>query len=54
VESSTPITSLRRNDSGDYVSDRGDVIPARYIDKSGDTLGWGGKVNRDFDALKVK
>jgi len=34
------------------VSDRGDVIPKRYIDKEGSTLSIGGKQTIDFDILK--
>lgn len=50
--STAPIRSLREDGSGNYVSDRGDVIPRRYIDKQGSTLGIGGQVTTDFDILK--
>lgn len=55
VDSQAPITSLRRRPGlifDDYVSNRGDVIPARHIDKTGSTLGIGGLRNPDYDILK--
>jgi len=57
VDSAAPITSLRRQSAligHDYVSNRGDVIPGRYIDKSNSTLGFGGRPNRNFDNLKLR
>jgi hypothetical protein len=55
VDSQAPITSLKRRPgliSDDYVSNRGDVIPARALDKTGSTLGIGGLRNPDYDILK--
>lgn len=51
VASDAPIKSLRRQDGlfgHDYVSDRGDVIPGRYIDTEGSTLGFGGRTSLRF------
>ena len=57
VESAAPIKSLRRKETlfgHDYVSDRGDVIPGRYIDRSDATMGIGGRRNRNFEDLIQK
>ena len=53
VNSSAPIQSIKKNANGDYVSDRGDVIPGRYVDKVDSTLGMGGRKNNNFDILKT-
>lgn len=55
VVSDAPITSLRRRPGivfDDYVSNRGDVIPARAIDREGGLLGAFGKTNRNYDIIK--
>lgn len=55
VNSAAPIGKLTRKETlfgHDYISDRGDVIPGRHIDRAGATAGFGGKVNKDFDPLK--
>lgn len=57
VVSDQPITSLRRRPGilfDDLVSNRGDVIPARAIDKEGSILGLGGRTNHNYDILKTK
>jgi hypothetical protein len=56
VDSDKPIRSLRREEKligADYVSDRGDVIPARYIDKTDSTLGIGGRTSNRYQDLIV-
>ena len=53
VNSNAPITSMRDDGNGNYVSDRGDVTPHRYFDKTDSILGFGGKRNLDFDTLKT-
>lgn len=50
--SNAPVSSLRDDGNGNYLTDRGDVIPKRYIDREGSTLGFGGKQTVDFDILK--
>ena len=57
VASQKPITSLRRKPGiifDDYVTDRGDVIPAHRVDRTGSILGIGGQRNTDYDILKKK
>ena len=57
VESDAPIKSLRKQKTlfgHDYISDRGDVIPGRYIDKADTSLGIGGRTNRNYDSLKLR
>lgn len=57
IKSNAPITSIRKNASGDYVTNRRgvngetEVIPARYIEKEGSTLGFGGQASNKFKAL---
>ena len=56
VDSDAPITSLTRKErlfGADYVSNRGDEIPARHIDRSGSTLGIGGVSSTRYQPLIV-
>jgi hypothetical protein len=56
VKSDAPVTSLKYQHNlifpDVYKSNRGDVIPARAIDKYNTTLGLGGQRRTDFDNLK--
>lgn len=54
VVSDAPITGLRRREgviSDDLVSDRGDVLRARTLERPGSFLGIGGQRRRDFEIL---
>lgn len=55
VVDDAPVTSLKRKPGfifDDYVTNRGDVIPARHIDKKGGFLGVGGQRDTNYDILK--
>lgn len=51
VSSSKPVEWFKDDGRGNYVTDRGDVIPKRYVDKEGSTFGFGGKQQLDFRVL---
>jgi hypothetical protein len=54
--STKPVEWIKEDpsDSDFYITDRGDRIPKRYVDKEGSTLGFGGKQQLDFNVLKVR
>ncbi len=55
VVSDKPVESLTLKKgvfSDDYVTDRGDVIPASKIDKKGGFFGFGAQQVKDYDSLK--
>lgn len=60
VNSDVPITSMRAEDGWlgmgtNYRTNRGDVVPGRYVDKTNPLVaGIGGVPNRNFDILKEK
>lgn len=57
VQSSEPILAIRKLPNGDYQTNRvgvngeTEVIPGRYIEKEGSTLGFGGRTSNKFKAL---
>jgi hypothetical protein len=51
VETPADVKQFNGASIGDYVSDQGDVIPARFVEKKGTTLGMGGMANQDFSVL---
>lgn len=55
VQSDAPVTGMTLRKgliTDDYVTNRGDVIPARAVDRPGSTLGLGGRRDTNFDPLK--
>jgi hypothetical protein len=57
IQSNEPILALRKLPNGDYQTNRvgvngeTEVIPGRYIEKEGSTLGFGGRASNKFKAL---
>lgn len=57
IQSNEPILALRKLPNGDYQTNRvgvngeTEVIPARYIEKEGSTMGFGGRATNKFKAL---
>ena len=57
VQSNEPILALRKLPNGDYQTNRKgingetEVIPGRYIEKEGSTLGFGGRASNKFKPL---
>lgn len=57
IASDEPVTRLMKNKDGNYVTNRRgvngetEVIPARYIEKEGSTLGMGGRASNRFKSL---
>lgn len=55
VQSDAPVTSMRLKKgliTDDYVTNRGDAIPARAVDHPGSTFGLGGRRDTNYDSLK--
>lgn len=50
VATNDSVTSLRKR-GGEYITQTGDVIPKRYIEKEGATLGFGGRPSLRFNDL---
>ena len=57
IQSNEPILALRKLPNGDYQTNRvgvngeTEIIPARYIEKEGSTLGFGGRASNKFASL---